>query len=90
MMSNGTKKVSKKKKITDVANESKSFKCLNDAVVANCKRCKFGLATNDANKPQGEVLDMEMLRKIDFISFLAYFLGYIFFNICYWFKMLAA
>ena len=88
-MRNGTKQVSKKRKIADVANQSKPLGCLNDVAEANCKGSKFGLAANDTNKPQGEDPDLEMFRKIDFISSLAYLLGYIFFNICYWCKMLA-
>ena len=90
VISNGLKQLLKKRKIADVVNESKSVEGLNDVAEANCKRSKFGLAANETNKPQGEELDLEMLRKIDFISSIAYLLGYIFFNICYWAKMLAA
>ena len=67
--------------------ESKSFDCFN-AADAKFKVSQFGM-TNDANKPQGEEPDMTLLRKIDFISFLAYLFGYIFFNIIYWAKMMA-
>ena len=87
-MNNGTKQVTTKRKGTEVTNESKSFECLNDAAKANCKISKFGLVSNDANKPQGEELDMVMLRKIDFMCFFAYLFGYIFFNIYYWAEML--
>ena len=88
-MDNGAKQVSRKRKGTDIANESKSFECLNDAAEASCKTSKFGLASNDANKPKGEELDMVMLRRIDFICFFAYLFGYIFFNIYYWAEMMA-
>ena len=86
-MDNGAKRVSKKRKITDVDYESKSFDCLNAADV-KFKVSQFGM-TNDANKHTGEEPDMTLLRKIDFISFLAYLFGYIFFNIIYWAKMMA-
>ena len=88
-MNNDTKQVSGKRKGTEVTNESKSLECLNDAAEAKCKISKFGLVSNDANKPKGEELDMVMLRKIDFICFFAYLFGYIFFNIYYWAKMMA-
>ena len=87
-MENGTKRVYRKRKITDVDYESKSFDCFN-AADAKFKESKFGLNTNDGNKPHGEEPDMELLRKIDFMSFLAYLFGYIFFNIFYWAKMMA-
>ena len=89
VISSGLKQLLKKRKIADVANELKSVEGLKDVAEANCKGSKFGLTATDTNKPQGEDQDLEMLRKIDFISSIAYLLGYIFFNICYWAKMLA-
>ena len=87
-MDDGAKRVSKKGKITDVDYDTKSFDCFN-AAVAKFKGSQFGLTTNDVNKPQDEEPDMKLLRKIDFMSFLAYLFGYIFFNIFYWAKMMA-
>ena len=90
VLNKGTKQVPKKRKIADVANQSKPFECLNDVADANCKRPKFNMAANDVSKSQGEELDMDILRKIDFFSFFTYLLGYVLFNIYYWSKMLAA
>ena len=78
-----TKQKIKKSKIMD-ADQDLSKRVAFNVADEKCKGAELGRGS-DGKKPLLEdEPDMALLRKIDIVSFFAYLLGYILFNIFYW------
>ena len=87
MVRTATKPSSWKKKIMD-ANQGSGIHGKLNAATAKYQGSMFGQELDDDDKFAVEEADMALLRKIDFISFLAYLSGYILFNFYYWVDMI--
>ena len=78
----------KKWKINQVSHDSKKFKRLSHKIrqLKMAKKSSDTRGGTDSDKP---LLESSFLQKIDYHSLVAYFIGYCFFNFCYWINMLA-